>query len=223
MSNKITICLRFDHLSMVDPSNLFYDILSDIIKRNNLDSGEDLIYAQSREISKESSKLHYHCYFTYASDKKQDSEMRAIRRILKNEGYQKHLFCCQKLKRKALMYLTYMFKDGDILSNNLDSETLVTIEDNIAEFDALKALPMREQLEKLYKEEVDELNKLRQEGEDEDALLQTDEYIGGFIIKEFKRRGHPMPYPFHMKQYITHIQMTLFNMCHAEIYERLYK
>ncbi len=215
MSNDIRVCLRFDHLNMVDPSVLFSQLLTDIRTRNALDSGEDLIFAHSCEVAKQSSKLHYHCYFAYASDKLLDSEMRAIRRILKREGYEKHLFCCQKLKRTPIMYLTYMFKDGDIQSHNLPADTVVNIEDNIEEFNALKDLPMREQLLKLYSEEIG--------SERDDSLRQTDAAIGSFVLKVMKQRGHNLPYPFHMKQYISHIQMNLFDMCTCEIYAKIYQ
>lgn len=230
--NIHNICLRFDHLGMVDPLELFSTIKRDLNDSYTPDIDNPLItkegcficYALSEEYAKTTNKLHYHAYLQYYSENMIDSEMRRLRRFFKNEGYEKHLFCVQKLKRRKIMYLTYMFKDGNILSHNLSQDEHETVLQNIDQFNELKALPMREQLEIKYLEVITSQN---EDVEDyniiDDALAQTDAAIGSFIIKEFCDRGHQLPYPFHMKQYISHIQLTLFKMCPCEIWQKVYK
>ncbi len=117
-----------------------------------------------------------------------------------------------------------MFKDGKVLTHNLGQEEHEIVLHNIDQFNELRALPMREQLEIKYLEVFTSQNE-GVEGYNiiDDAHSQTDAAIGSFIIKEFCDRGHQLPYPFHMKQYISHIQITLFKMCSCEIWQKVYQ
>ncbi len=121
------ICIRFDYLDFIDTHPK--DIMSYIIEHYAPQK-----FCWSEEVSKETSKLHYHGYVCIDSDKKLDSTMRSIRRYLKSIGYSAHLFCVQKLKRTEIMYLTYMCKDGKVLENNLSDNEKDKIEYNITQF-----------------------------------------------------------------------------------------